>query len=124
MKEEIGTRLKDLRSGLRLTQIELANTLGTQQSSINRYEHGQSVPSPEILVKYADYFDVSMDYIYCRTDDPHGKYFDYHPKVVDERLAKSNNMRDFIEMCFDPASPVSTRMKETLFQLFKEADKE
>lgn len=124
MREEIGLRLKALRSGLHLTQIELASILGTLQSSINRYEHGQSIPSPEILIKYADYFDVSMDYIYCRTDDPHGKYFDYHPKILDDRLTKSNDMRDFIEMCFDPSSPVSARMKETLFQMFKEANEE
>ena len=70
MKEQIGKRLRDLRTGIHLTQVELAKALGTQQSTINRYEQGQSAPSPEIFVRYADYFDVSMDYLYCRTDNP------------------------------------------------------
>ena len=61
MKEMIGERLKALRVGVRLSQTKLAGILGTQQSSINRYEQGQAVPGPEMFVKYADYFDVSMD---------------------------------------------------------------
>ena len=64
MKEMIGERLKALRVGVRLSQTKLAGILGTQQSSINRYEQGQAVPGPEMFVKYADYFDVSMDYLY------------------------------------------------------------
>ena len=39
MKEMIGERLKALRVGVRLSQTKLAGILGTQQSSINRYEH-------------------------------------------------------------------------------------
>ena len=45
----------------------MAEILGVQQSRINRYETGQTTPAPEIFIKYADYFDVSMDYLYCRT---------------------------------------------------------
>lgn len=60
MKEQIGERLKALRVGVQLSQAKLAGLLGTQQSSINRYEQGQAVPGPEIFVRYADYFDVSM----------------------------------------------------------------
>ena len=66
MKEMIGERLKALRVGVRLSQTKLAGILGTQQSSINRYEQGQAVPGPEMFVKYADYFDVSMDYLFAR----------------------------------------------------------
>lgn len=46
MKEMIGERLKALRVGVRLSQTKLAGILGTQQSSINRYEQGQAVPGP------------------------------------------------------------------------------
>ena len=65
--EQIGKRLRALREGVRLTQVQMAQILGVQQSRINRYETGQSTPAPEIFLKYADYFDVSMDYLYCRT---------------------------------------------------------
>ena len=85
MKEMIGERLKALRVGVRLSQTKLAGILGTQQSSINRYEQGQAVPGPEMFVKYADYFDVSMDYLYCRTDEPRGKLYDYKPRRLKKR---------------------------------------
>jgi len=98
--------------GVRLSQTKLAGILGTQQSSINRYEQGQAVPGPEMFVKYADYFDVSMDYLYCRTDEPRGKLYDYKPQALKEKMEQSEEMREFIEMCFDPQAPVNKRLKE------------
>ena len=68
--EQIGKRLRALREGVRLTQVNMAEILGVQQSRINRYETGQSTPAPEIFIKYADYFDVSMDYLAGKTEAP------------------------------------------------------
>ena len=124
MKEQIGERLKALRVGVQLSQAKLAGLLGTQQSSINRYEQGQAVPGPEIFVRYADYFDVSMDYLYCRTDDPRGKLYSYQPQALTERAKGNKEMRDFIEMCFDPKSPVNGRLKEALLRIMAEEAKE
>ncbi|WP_300691437.1 helix-turn-helix transcriptional regulator [uncultured Oscillibacter sp.] len=117
---EIGKRLRSLREGVRLTQVNMAEILGVQQSRINRYETGQSTPDPEIFIKYADYFDVSMDYLYCRTDDPRGKLYDYQPEVLKAKTEQSREMREFIEMCFDPKAPVNKRLKEALFRLMTE----
>ena len=116
MKEMIGERLKALRVGVRLSQTKLAGILGTQQSSINRYEQGQAVPGPEMFVKYADYFDVSMDYLFARTDKPQGVIYEFKPKAAPER----EEMRRFIEMCFDPQSPMNEKLKETLFRMMEE----
>lgn len=124
MKENIGERLKALRVGIQLSQAKLAGILGTQQSSINRYEQGQAVPGPEIFVRYADYFDVSMDYLYCRTDEPRGKLYSYQPQALMERARENKEMRDFIEMCFDPKSPVNGRLKEALLRIMAEEAKE
>lgn len=124
MKEQIGERLKSLRVGVQLSQAKLAGLLGTQQSSINRYEQGQAVPGPEIFVRYADYFDVSMDYLYCRTDEPRGKLYAYQPQALMERARENKEMRDFIEMCFDPKSPVNGRLKEALLRIMAEEAKE
>lgn len=118
--EQIGKRLRALREGSRLTQTQVAEIVGVQQSRINRYETGKSTPSPEVFVKYADLFDVSMDYLYCRTDKPQGKLYDFQPRITAEQSIKNRDMREFVEMCFDPKSPVSKRMKETLFKLWKE----
>ena len=124
MKKKIGERLRDLRMGVHISQTKLASILGTQQSSINRYEQGQSVPVPEIFIKYADYFDVSMDYLYCRTDDPRGKQYEFQPKILQEKAGDNKEMREFIEMCSDPKSPVNGRLKDALFQMLNEGKEE
>ena len=118
--EQIGKRLRALREGSRLTQTQVAEVVGVQQSRINRYESGKSTPPPEVFVKYADFFDVSMDYLYCRTDKPQGRLYNFQPKVTAAQAVKHKDMKQFVEMCFDPKSPVSQRMKETLLELWKE----
>jgi transcriptional regulator with XRE-family HTH domain len=63
-------RLKALRTQNDLKQIELANKLGVQSSAISKYENGQLEISNELLIKLADIFNVSTDYLLGRTDDP------------------------------------------------------
>lgn len=116
--KELGERLRILRESVKLSQVKMADLLGVKQSSINRYEQGHSAPSLETLVKYADYFDVSMDYLFARTDKPQGKLYEYRPKIA----TGSEEMRQFIEMCFDPQSPMSKKLKQTLLQMM-EVDK-
>ncbi len=112
-------RLHILREGMNFSQKKMADVLGVAQPSINRYEHGQSVPSVDILVKYADYFDVSMDYITGRCDEPQGKLYQAKPPVADNpELAK------FVEMCFDPDSPMNDQLKRTLMQMLQGGVKE
>ena len=71
----IGERLRSLRESVRLSQGKLAKEFGVSQSALARYEIDDSTPSPEVFLKYADYFDVSLDYIFGRTDDPHGMIY-------------------------------------------------
>ena len=52
----------------RLTQREVAERLGISQPSYIRYENGKAEPRLENLVKLADLFDVSVDYLLGRTD--------------------------------------------------------
>ena len=110
----VAKRIKGLRESMRLSQKALAGKLGTTQSSVNRYENGQSEASYDTLVLYADYFDVSLDYLFGRTDQPQGKLYDFKPKIAD-----NDEMRLFIEMCFDPESPLSGKLKDTLLQMMK-----
>lgn len=63
-------RLKDLREDRDLMQKEIASVLGIQQTVYSRYERGfQTIPVEHIL-KLADYYNVSTDYIFERTDNP------------------------------------------------------
>jgi repressor LexA len=110
-------RLLGLRENLKLTQQKLSKLLGISQTAVNRYEHGQTSINANALRKYADFFDVSADYILGRCDDPQGIKFDYQPEYVKNKLANSREWREFVEMCFDPNSPISNTLKEMLFKL-------
>lgn len=59
----IGKRLKALRKNKKMKQDTLANTIGINRATISMYERDKRTPSPEILKKYSDIFDVSIDYI-------------------------------------------------------------
>ena len=62
-------RLKDLRIDSDLTQKELANKLGISQQTLSDYEKGKYDLPNDLLIKYADYFKVSVDYILERTNN-------------------------------------------------------
>ena len=66
-------RLKALRTSRHITQLKLAMDLNMSQNTISRYETGEREPGLAELVKIADYFSVSIDYLLERTDDsrPH-----------------------------------------------------
>lgn len=118
--EIVGTRLRTLRDKLQLSQKKLAELMGNNQSAVNRYENGASEPPLKILLWYADYFDVSLDYIFGRTDEPQGKLYDYQPELIKEKTEKNEELRQFVEMCFDPDSPMSGRLKDTLVRMLQE----
>ena len=99
--------------------MKMAEIIGMNQSSINRYENADSSPALEILVKYADYFDVSLDYIFGRTDRPQGKLYEHKPRL--EHIYPE--MEKFVEMCFDPNSPMNERLKQTLIEMLGEVKK-
>jgi transcriptional regulator with XRE-family HTH domain len=86
----------------------------SSQSSINRFENDQSEAPYHVLLWYADYFDVSMDYIFCRTDKPQGKLYEFKPNIPIKDLP------EFIEMCFDKDSPISGRLKQYIISMFEE----
>lgn len=63
-------RLKELRNKKKITQLKLAIDLNMNQNSISRYESGERQADYETLIKFADYFNVSIDYLLNRTDNP------------------------------------------------------
>ena len=63
-------RLKDLRTAKNLTMEQLGNEIGSTRATISNFENGQRKPSLDMLIKLADYFDVSIDYLVGRTEDP------------------------------------------------------
>ena len=63
-------RLKTLRKSRGITQIKLSLDLNMSQNSISRYENEVHQADYKTLVLFADYFDVSIDYLLGRTDNP------------------------------------------------------
>lgn len=114
---KVAERIRILRDGIQISQAKLADKLCNQQCNINRYENGKTVPPLDVLIWYADFFDVSLDYIFGRTDNPQGKLYHYEPEILKEKFINDEQMKQFIEMCFDPNSPVSAKLKETLAKM-------
>lgn len=63
-------RLKELRKSKKISQIKLALDLNMNQNSISRYETGEHEADYKTLIALADYFNVSIDYLLERTDNP------------------------------------------------------
>jgi transcriptional regulator with XRE-family HTH domain len=111
---EIAERLKALRLGVGFSQVQMAKAMGVEQSTINRYEHDIGMPQHKRLLRYADYFDVSLDYIYGRTDDPQGKLYRYEPEAIREQFTDKAQMERFIEFCFEPGTAGNEKLKTVL----------
>jgi len=63
-------RLKELRKKKGISQLRLATELNTTQNTISRYETGEREPGIDELIMIADYFNVSVDYLIGRTENP------------------------------------------------------
>ncbi len=66
---ELSNRLKELKVTRNLLQKDIANALEIPLRTYQRYEYGEQEPIASTLVKMADYFQVSVDYLLGRTDE-------------------------------------------------------
>lgn len=64
------TNLKKLRKEKGITQINLQMKTGIEQALLSKFENGERIPPTETLVRLADFYDVSIDCILCRTENP------------------------------------------------------
>lgn len=61
-------RLKELRKTKKISQVKLAIDLNMNQNTISRYENLERQADYETLIRFADYFGVSVDYLLGRTE--------------------------------------------------------
>lgn len=66
----VENRLRQLRKSKGYTQVRVQMETGIEQALLSKYENSERVPPTETLVKLADYYNVSVDYLLCRTDNP------------------------------------------------------
>ena len=64
-------RLREIRKSKGISQLKMAMDLNMSQNTISRYETGEREPGINELIKIANYFNVSIDYLLDRTDNPY-----------------------------------------------------
>lgn len=68
----IYTRLRDLREDNDLTQVQASKIGFISKNSYIRYENGERVPPFDVMLQYANYYNVSLDYLAGRTNNKKG----------------------------------------------------
>ena len=68
--QAFASRLKELRTARGLTMDALAKEIHGTKAAIGNFENANKKPSLDALIALADYFDVSLDYLVGRSDDP------------------------------------------------------
>ncbi len=68
--DDMNNNLKKLRKNKGLTQISVQMQTGIEQALLSKFENGERIPPTETLVLLADFYNVSIDYILGRTENP------------------------------------------------------
>ena len=68
--DDMQNRLKALRKSRGYTQVSVQMQTGIEQALLSKFENGDRIPPTETLMRLADFYSVSIDYILCRTDKP------------------------------------------------------
>ena len=95
--------LRKLREQKNITQIKLSTDLEVSQELISRYELGTSFPQPQMLIKLANYFNCSVDYLLGITDvsTPTNYLANNYNKHDLELINKYHSLSSEDKKCFD-----------------------
>lgn len=121
-----GQRLKELRKSKRLTQQQLADIFFLNKSSISRYENGSQLPENEQLQKLADYFEVSIDYLLGRDENPNPTSF---PEMLTKKekldiekealqMIENIDKAKVVEFCGNPADDEDKEFLRLAYEKF------
>ncbi len=116
----VGKRLKELRVNERYTQTQIAEMCGVTQATVGRYETGTAEPPLEKLLWYANRFEVSLDYIFGRTNNPKGMLYQQDIENIKTTLPENRDIENFAELCFEPGTELNSRLKDAIIQVLKE----
>jgi transcriptional regulator with XRE-family HTH domain len=105
----LGQRLKELRLEKHMTQAEIGKYLNVSNVSVSGYENDTREPDSAALIKLADLYGVSLDYMHGRTDDRHGD---------DDDLTDNQKL---IAYSIDP--DVSAEERDAIIEMVKQAMK-
>ena len=120
----VSENLKSLRVTAGYSQKELAKMAGSYQATIGKYETEQAEPTNKMLRWYADHFDVSLDWIFGRCEQPQGKLYNYEPETLKSKMQDKEEWEKFVKACFEPNSPLNTKLQEAILRLSTGGDDE
>ena len=106
--EKFGERLKTIRKNAGLTQEQVAEICRINQSNINTWERGKSLPLPDGLVALADCFGCSIDYLLGRESED-------GIIIIDGDKKYTSDEKELIEMY----RKLSSKKKETVLEFIK-----
>ncbi len=104
MTNTFGNRLKNLRSEKRITGEELGKILNVTKVAVSNWESDRRFPDQNTLKNIADYFDVSVDYLLCRSDARN---------TINDKVNTSNTTFDIIEN-----SDANKKVKELMKKIY------
>lgn len=76
-------KLFELLTEKNITAKKLAEAIGASEGNVSDWKSGKAIPSAEKLILIADFFDVSLDYLLGRTDNPKGKQSEIDPQLAE-----------------------------------------
>ena len=115
--KNMGEKLRDLRATTKYTQRELGEILGTNQATVARIENNIADPNPILLIKYADYFDISLDWLYGRSEEPQGKLYKFETQNFRDKIANKAEWEQFVKACFEPNSTLNLKLQEAILRI-------
>ncbi len=98
-------RIKELRDARDLRQVDVAKATGIDQRTLSNYENGRTNPDGYNLLKLADFFDVSVDYIVCRPPKEYREAAEELNAMIDEIEAKLASLRAAVDPTLPPPTP-------------------
>lgn len=93
-------RLKELRKEKNKTQKDIAKLTGYKQTLVSKWEHGDREPDTETLIKLANYFNVSVDYLIGKDDNTN---FSLNDNYSHQQLCCISIIKELSKKCLDKA---------------------
>lgn len=106
-KLAVANRLNSLREESGKKQKAVANEIGINVMTLSGYEIGKSEPNFEVLVRLADYYKVSLDYIFCRTDSK----TEFDPEEYKARAEERKAMNERLQQLEQELSTIRNAIK-------------
>ncbi|BBH21829.1 transcriptional regulator [Paenibacillus baekrokdamisoli] len=97
----IGSRIAKLREDQKWTQEHTASSLGISRAALSHYEKNRREPDSETLMKFADLFHVTVDYLVGRTSNPEINLDDPIRSFVDQLELSSEDLLNNFELTID-----------------------